>query len=98
MKTVCTCRMCRRDIRKRIEDVFLAEPRWMGELTILFHGRLGWVPMSFYRAILGRMVLLGIVIKSEPDADEPDGFPLYLLARCMVPAQVLAESVEGGPR
>jgi len=92
--TCCTCRMCRRDIRQRIESAFILEPRWMGEFTIRFHGRLGWVPLSFYRHILGTMVRLGILIKLMPvRADE---MPVYLLARCMVPAQVLAETVEGG--
>jgi hypothetical protein len=93
MKTVCACRQCRRDIRKAIERVFLAEPRWMGEMTIRERAWLGWVPLPLYRHILGRMVLLGIMIKTDNPGDE---FPRYLLARCMTPARVLTK--QGGGR
>ena len=65
----------------------------MGEFTIRVHGHLGWVPLLLYRHILGRMVLLGTVIKSH---DPADPFPRYLLARCMVPARALAASAERG--
>ena len=93
MTPVCACRQCRRDIRGQIEEAFLVEPRWMGEFTIRFHAGLDWVPMLLYRHILGRMCLLGILIKSvSPD----DHFPRYLLARVMAPAKVLAK--QGGGR
>jgi hypothetical protein len=93
MTIVCTCRQCRRDIRNRIEETFVAEPRWMGEMTIRFHAHLGWVPLLLFRHILGRMVLLGIVIKSNDPAEE---FPRYILARVTRPARVLAK--QGGGR
>jgi len=91
--TVCTCRKCRRDIRQRIEDTFIAEPRWMGEFTIRERAWLGWVPLLLFRHILGRMVLLGILIKSNAPGDE---FPRYLLARVTLPARALAK--QGGGR
>jgi hypothetical protein len=91
MKTVCACRMCRRAIRQSIEEAFIIEPRWMGEFTIRAVGMLSWVPLPLYRHILGRMCLLGIVIKSTDPADE---FPRYLLARCMVPVR----AAKGVPR
>jgi hypothetical protein len=89
LKTICTCRICRRNIREQIELVWDLDPRWMGEFTIRFHSDLGWVPLRLYRSILSRMVRLGIVIKLMPD--RPDEFPVYLLSRCMVPVQVLAQ-------
>jgi hypothetical protein len=58
----------------------------MGEFTIRVLARLGWVPMWIYRNILGRMVQLGILIKS---VDPDDEFPRYLLAR-------VARKHEGG--
>lgn len=93
--TICVCRQCRRDIRLAIEAVFVADPRWMGEMTIRFHAHLGWVPLLLFRHILGRMVLLGILIKSHDPGDE---FPRYLLARLTLPAQALAQNVKGGGR
>ena len=93
MKTVCSCRQCRRDIRRAIERVFEADPRWMGEITIRFHAHLGWVPMLLYRHILGRMCLLGILLKSQAPGEE---FPRYILARVTMPARVLAK--QGGAR
>lgn len=90
------CRSCRRKIRDQIEWTFIAQPRWMGLYIIRFHGRLGWVPMRVYRSIVKRMVRLGILIKSLPDPSDPRRFPRYILARCMVPPQALAESVKGG--
>jgi hypothetical protein len=65
----------------------------MGEMTIRFHAHLGWVPMLLYRHILGRMVLLGILIKSHEPGDE---FPRYLLARMMSPARAVAR--QGGAK
>lgn len=93
MKTVCACRQCRRDIRDRIEKAFVTEPRWMGEFTIREQAWLSWVPLPLYRHILGRMVLLGILIKSNAPGDE---FPRYILARVTLPARVLAK--QGGGR
>ena len=84
MKTVCACRMCRRDIRRRIEEAFMLEPRWMGEFTIRVHAGLEWVPLPLYRHILGRMVLVGQLIKLNDPADE---FPRYLLSRLTVRAR-----------
>lgn len=95
-RKICTCAICRRTIRRQIEWLFVQEPRWLGEYSIRYYGRLGWVPLRFFRHILGRMVLLGILVKSVPDESGPDEYPRYLLARCMVPAQVLAASTEGG--
>jgi hypothetical protein len=92
-RTVCTCRQCRRDIRLAIEAAFVAEPRWMGEMTIRFRAHLGWVPLLLFRHILGRMVLLGILVKSHDPGDE---FPRYLLARVTLPARALAK--QGGGR
>jgi len=92
-RTICTCRQCRRDIRLAIVRVFETEPRWMGEFTIRERAWLSWVPLPLYRHILGRMVLLGILIKSHAPGDE---FPRYLLARATLPAQVLAK--QGGGR
>jgi hypothetical protein len=93
MTIVCTCRQCRRDIRNRIEETFVAEPRWMGEFTIRERAWLSWVPLPLYRHILGRMVLLGVIVKST---DPDDEFPRYLLARLTVPARALVK--QGGAR
>jgi hypothetical protein len=90
-RTVCTCRQCRRDIRLAIERAFVQEPRWMGEFTIRERAWLGWVPLLLFRHILGRMVLLGIMVKSNGPGDE---FPRYILARCMVAARSVAR--QGG--
>lgn len=86
MKTVyhelCTCRLCRLGVRREVERVLRSNRRWMGAYTIMYVGRLGWVPLWFYLAVLGEMLSRGLLIASYGSGDP---FPRFMLSSLLSP-------------
>jgi hypothetical protein len=73
-------------IRDQVFLAFELQPRWLGEVTIRDVAMLSWVPYPLYQHILGRMVLLGQLIKSVPD--DPNQPIRYLSSRLMTPVAI----------
>ena len=88
MKQNCLCSMCRRGVRLAIEQTFLAERIWLGEIGLRFFGRMDWCTPALLRYVLSEMRDLGILIEMR---DYPwtqrEPISMYMLARLTVPAE-----------
>jgi hypothetical protein len=84
----CTCLLCRKGVRITVTQVFEAERRWLGPISIRALGRMAWVERDFLEAVLAEMVQLGtlILMLDHPKAQRKPT-AVYLLTRLTVPTR-----------
>lgn len=80
MNTCCGCKTCQRSIGLMIERLFVRRPAWLSLWDVKALAGLSWADHDLYLLVFGRMVELGLLIKSNAPGEE---CPVYLLARCM---------------
>jgi hypothetical protein len=84
VKTVCTCSICRRAVRRAIVVAFRQRRCWMDEHMIGLVGKLSWLPRPFFRSVIADMLRQGLLIAScGPD----DVVPRYILSALTLPVR-----------